>query len=189
MCSSDLSESGATEGEVASLLEHTGITQPVLFSLEVALARQWMGWGVRPDWVMGHSVGEVAAACIAGVFSLEDGLRLISHRSRLMAALPAGGGMQALFTDADTAAALLAEQRSPLVIAAENGPSNVVVSGALEAIAALEEPLLARGMGFKRLRVSHAFHSPLMEPMVAEFRQLAATIRYHEPQKIGRAHV
>ena len=176
--------SGSTDPEpaVSALLEETGLTQPVLFSLEVALARLWMSWGVRPDWVLGHSVGEVAAACVAGVFDLEDGLRLIAHRSRLMAGLPAGGGMLALFADAPAVEALLAEHLSPLVIAADNGPGNVVVAGPLEAIAALEPTLSALGIGSKRLRVSHAFHSPLMEPMVAEFRKLAAGIRYQEPQ-------
>ncbi|MFN9569723.1 MAG: alpha/beta fold hydrolase [Cyanobacteriota bacterium] len=175
-------ESNPTEPALSAMLEQTGITQPVLFSLEVALARLWMSWGVLPDWLLGHSVGEVAAACIAGVFDLDDGLRLIADRSRLMEALPAGGGMLALFTDAATVEALLAEQTSALVIAADNGPGNVVIAGSLEAIAALEPTLSARGIGAKRLRVSHAFHSPLMEPMQAEFRKLAAAIRYREPQ-------
>ncbi|MEB3325328.1 MAG: SDR family NAD(P)-dependent oxidoreductase, partial [Cyanobacteriota bacterium] len=175
-------EPNASDTAVSAMLEQTGITQPVLFSLEVALARLWMSWGVRPDWVLGHSVGEIAAACVAGVFDLEEGLRLIADRSRLMAALPAGGGMLALFSDAPTVEALLAEHTSPLVIAADNGPGNVVIAGPLEAIAALEPAIAARGIGAKRLRVSHAFHSPLMEPMLAEFRKLASAIRYREPE-------
>ncbi|MEB3322462.1 MAG: alpha/beta fold hydrolase [Synechococcaceae cyanobacterium] len=167
--------------EAAVALERTAMAQPALFALEVALARLWESWGVRPDWVMGHSVGEVAAACVAGVFSLEEGLRLIAARARLMEALPAGGGMVAAFADAGRVQALLQRIGSPLVIAAENGPANVVVSGAEEALAAFEESLAPLGIASRRLRVSHAFHSPLMEPMLAEFRSVAATIHYREP--------
>ncbi len=171
----------AEEQRIAAVLERTAVTQPVLFSLEVALARLWMSWGVHPDWVMGHSVGEYAAACVAGVFDLVDGLRLIAARARLMEALPAGGGMLAVFADASTVAALLAGLGSPLVIAADNGPGNVVVSGPLEAIEALEPVLIERGLVARRLRVSHAFHSPLMEPMLAEFGAIAAAVTFREP--------
>ncbi|MFM7269150.1 MAG: beta-ketoacyl synthase N-terminal-like domain-containing protein, partial [Cyanobium sp.] len=174
--------SEAEAAPLAMLLEDTAVTQPVLFSVEVALARLWMSWGVCPDWVMGHSVGEIAAACVAGVFDLEAGLRLIAARARLMAALPSGGGMLAVFSDAGSLAALLKEIGSPLVIAADNGPANVVLSGPLTAIEAIEAELGSRALGSRRLKVSHAFHSPLMEPMLAGFRQVAEGIRFHEPR-------
>ena len=170
------------EEERAATLERTGITQPVLFSLEIALAQLWQSWGLRPDWVMGHSVGEYVAACLAGVFSLEDGLTLIAARSRLMEALPSGGGMLALFQDAASVAPLLEGLDPRLVIAADNGPANVVVAGPDEALTALEERLRQLDRPFRRLRVSHAFHSPLMEPMLEEFRRVAETITYREPQ-------
>ena len=171
----------AEQQRIAAVLDRTAVTQPVLFSLEVALARLWMSWGVHPDWVMGHSVGEYAAACVAGVFDVVTGLRLITARARLMEALPDGGGMLAIFADAATVAALLARQDSPLVIAADNGPGNVVVSGPLKAIEGLEPELKAHGLAARRLRVSHAFHSPLMEPMLAEFRAIAASMTLREP--------
>ena len=165
-----------------ALLEDTALTQPVLFCLEVALAGLWRSWGVTPDWVMGHSVGEIAAACVAGVFDLEAGVRLIAARARLMAALPAGGGMLAVFAGRDTVAAVLQQEASPLVIAADNGPANVVLSGSLAAIEAIGPVMEACGLVARRLRVSHAFHSPLMEPMLAPFREVAAAIAYREPQ-------
>jgi len=166
----------------AALLENTALTQPLLFCLEVALARLWMDWGVQPDWLMGHSVGEYAAACVAGVFDRPDGVRLMAARARLMAALPPGGGMLAVFADAATVAHLLQERGSPLVVAADNGPANVVLSGSLAALADLAPELEARNLAARPLRVSHAFHSPLMEPMLAPFREVAAAIRYREPQ-------
>jgi len=162
-------------------LDRTGNAQPALFALELALAHTWMAWGVRPDRVLGHSVGEYAAACVAGVFSLEDGLLLISERARLMQSLPDGGAMAALSASLAQAQALLAGADPRLAIAAINGPHATVLSGPT---AALDELLLraaALGLRARRLQVSHAFHSPLMDPICARFAEVVAGIELRPP--------
>lgn len=164
-----------------SQIDQTAYTQPALFALEYALAKLWMAWGVKPTAVMGHSVGEYVAACLAGVFSLEDGLKLIAERARLMQALPHNGKMAAVLTDENTVAEALAPYRQEVSIAAINGPKSVVISGKNEAIDAIVAALQAKGIHTKLLTVSHAFHSPLMEPILDHFRQFAATIPYTPP--------
>jgi len=148
-----------------------------------ALSQLWLSWGIKPDLLLGHSVGEVVAAHLAGVFSLEDALRLIAARGRLMQALPAGGGMLALLTGQAQTEALLAlvPGGEQLALAALNGPTNTVVSGPLAAIDALERQATAAGVQATRLAVSHAFHAPAMAPMLAEFEQLLASIRFSAP--------
>ncbi|PPS43906.1 type I polyketide synthase [Chroococcidiopsis sp. TS-821] len=164
-----------------SPLDNTAYTQPALFALEYALFRLWESWGVKPDAVMGHSVGEYAAACAAGVFSLEDGLRLIAERARLMQALPENGAMVAVLTDeARVASAIQPYER--VAIAAINGPQNIVISGDCQAVEAVINNLHADGIKTKKLQVSHAFHSPLMEPMLGEFEQVAQSISYSPPK-------
>ena len=162
-------------------LDDTAFTQPALFSLQYALAQLWRSWGVEPAAVIGHSVGEYAAACVAGLFSLEDGLRLIAARARLMQALPAGGAMAAVFADRDRVAAALGASRV-LSIAAENGPSNTVVSGPADALEALLRELSSQGIDSQSLVVSHAFHSALIEPMLDEFDAVAATVAWRQPR-------
>ena len=163
-------------------LTDTATTQPALFALEYALAEMWRAWGIKPDMVLGHSVGEYVAACVAGVFSLEDGLRLIAERGRLMGALPQNGAMQAVLT----AEAQVKEAIAPYVdlvsIAAINGPQSVVVSGECEALTKIATSLAARGIKTRQLSVSHAFHSPLMEPILADFAQVAGQVRYASPK-------
>ena len=166
---------------ITTRLDDTEFTQPALFSLQYALAQLWRSWGVEPAAVIGHSVGEYAAACIAGLFSLEDGLRLIAARARLMQALPAGGAMAAVFADRDRVAAALGAFRA-LSIAAENGPSNTVVSGPAEALDGLLRELSRKGIDSRRLVVSHAFHSALVEPMLDEFEAVASTVVWREPR-------
>ncbi|MDI1279710.1 type I polyketide synthase, partial [Methylobacter sp.] len=161
-------------------LDRTGYTQPALFCLEYALSELWQAQGVRPDAVVGHSVGEYVAACVAGVFSLDDALKLLAARARLMQALPAGGAMAAVFAgEARVAQALAGHDR--LAIAAVNGADNVVISGDETALNQVLDALQAEQIGHRKLSVSHAFHSPLMEPMLAEFAKIAAEVRYQAP--------
>ena len=165
-----------------SPIDETAYTQPALFAIEYALFQLWKSWGIEPDVVMGHSVGEYVAACVAGVFSLEDGLKLIAHRGRLMQQLPSGGEMVAVMASFEKVNQLIAPDTEKVAIAAINGPVSTVISGAAEVIKKLTDSLEAEGIKTKQLQVSHAFHSPLMEPMLAEFEVVASQITYNQPQ-------
>lgn len=175
-------EDEANRTTQATLLDATANTQPALFALEYALAQLWQSWGIRPTALLGHSVGEYVAACLAGVFSLEEGIRLIVARARLMQALPAGGAMAAVLADPTRVEAEVAAQGGGLTVAAYNGPRNTVISGPAAPLEAVLSRFESQEIEYRRLAVSHAFHSVLMEPMLEEFRHIASRITYAAPR-------
>jgi acyl transferase domain-containing protein/acyl carrier protein len=167
------------DSAAASLLDRTALAQPALFVTEYALARLWLSFGIRPAALLGHSLGEYVAACLAGVFSLEDALALVAARGALMQSLPAGAMLALRLPEAETLALLAAEPA--LSLAAVNGPESSVVSGPPDAVAAFAEKLAERGLQGVPLKVSHAFHSAMMEPMLPDFRARFENIRLGAP--------
>jgi acyl transferase domain-containing protein/NADPH:quinone reductase-like Zn-dependent oxidoreductase/SAM-dependent methyltransferase len=169
------------DGAPADRLDQTAYTQPALFAVEYALAELLRSWGVRPDALIGHSLGECVAACIAGVFPLDDALALIHERGRLMQALPAGGAMAAVFAPEAAVSSALAGEARALSIAAQNGPAQTVIAGAAAAVDRVCAAFVANGVRCQRLPVSHAFHSPLVEPMLDTFEAAVARTRRQPP--------
>ncbi|MEI6704279.1 MAG: type I polyketide synthase, partial [Deltaproteobacteria bacterium] len=162
-------------------LARTVYTQPAIFCLEYALVRLWQSWGVAPSALLGHSIGEFVAACIAGVMSLEDAVTLVAHRGRLMNALPAGGVMAAVLCPEEVVLPVIAPYTGQVSVAAVNSPGTVVISGAQAEVAAVLETFKQLGISSQLLTVSHAFHSHLMDPALDEFEKIAAGLTFHEP--------
>jgi amino acid adenylation domain-containing protein len=162
-----------------NLVNETEFTQPALFALEYSLARLLISWGISPDYVMGHSLGEYVAATISGVMSLEDGLRLVIERARLMQALPPVGEMAAIFAPRDVVLTNLAPFSDDVTVAAFNGPNHTVISGKKERVRDLVAIFESKGLTVRFLNVSHAFHSPLMEPMLESYNSFTRFITFH----------
>lgn len=168
----------ARRDEAAQQLQQTSVTQPALFVIEYALAQLWLEWGIRPCALIGHSLGEYTAACVAGVMSLEDALTILTTRARLMQDLPGGAMLSVPLSEA----ALQPLLTDALSVAVINAPEMCVVSGPYDAVDKLEQDLTAKGVNSVRLHTSHAFHSGMMEPILDEFTRSVQTISLHPPQ-------
>ena len=168
--------------EHGSSLNETVYTQPAIFAVEYALAQMWLDWGIEPSVLIGHSIGEYVAASVAGIFSLSDALKLVAARGKLMQSLPHEGEMFAVFADETTVKTII-EPFAKIAIAAINSSQSVVISGDSTAVGEVVSKLEIQGIKSKQLKVSHAFHSPLMNPILAEFRTVAESIEYHPPQR------
>ncbi len=172
----------AEEGSKESkLLVQTNYTQPALFSIEYALCKLWQSWGVKPDVLLGHSLGELTAACIAGVFSLDDGLKLVATRGRLMNQISENGSMVSIQCDENKAKKLIEGYEKTVSIAATNSPNQTVISGESIAVSEICTVLTSEGIKHRELEVSQAFHSPLMQEILEEFKEVASSISYQKP--------
>ncbi len=168
----------AEDGDAAERLKHTVLAQPAIFVVEWALARQWARWGVLPELMIGHSVGEFTAACLAGVFSIEDGLRILAARGKLMGGMP-GGSMLSVRLSAEKLRPRLPQG---VDLAASNGPDLCVVAGERDAVAAFAAQLETGGVNVRELHTSHAFHSWMMDPVVERFRKVIEGVKLHTPK-------
>jgi acyl transferase domain-containing protein/SAM-dependent methyltransferase len=164
------------------LLEQMAYAQPALFALQYAISELWRSWGVEPTVVVGHSIGEYAAACVAGLFSLEDGLKLTAARGRLLQSIPRQGVMAAVFADEDLVNAAISRHGGQVTIAAINARDNTVISGPATAVNVVQADLESLGIEVRRLRIAQASHSPLVDPVVDELVRAAADVTFHRPR-------
>lgn len=172
-------EDEASLEDHAEKLTQTWLTQPVLFAFEYALAQLWMDWGIQPKGMIGHSIGEFVAACLAGCLSLEDALLVVARRGRLMQDRPEGSMLSVVGVREDELEKMLGNELS---LAAVNSPKHIVVSGPTPAIESLEKKLAERDIFYKMLRTSHAFHSPMMEPVLSEFVNVMKHVKLNAPR-------
>ncbi|HEY0079208.1 MAG TPA: SDR family NAD(P)-dependent oxidoreductase [Pyrinomonadaceae bacterium] len=173
---------GEANEETSRQLSQTAITQPALFCIEYALAQLWMSWGVRPSTMIGHSIGEYVAACLAGVMSLEEALMLVATRGRLMQGLAPGSMLAVPLAEAEVVSLIEKKRGATLSLAAVNAPALCVVSGEAAEVDEVERELEERGVACRRLHTSHAFHSRMMEPILEEFRATVSRVRLRAPQ-------
>ncbi|HYC91645.1 MAG TPA: type I polyketide synthase, partial [Thermoanaerobaculia bacterium] len=179
---------GVLFGDGATSIDETRYAQPALFAVGYALAEVWSAWGVEPSMVMGHSVGELIAACVAGVFTPEEGMRLVAARGRLMQALEPGS-MAAVFAPEGRVREAIAGHEAEVSVAAVNARENIVISGRTEVVQQIVERLGGEGIRSKPLVVSHAFHSPMMEPMLEAFEQAASEVSFRAPRRMVISNV
>jgi acyl transferase domain-containing protein/surfactin synthase thioesterase subunit len=165
-----------------TLVNRTDYTQPALFAVEFALAELMKSWGIAPDAVIGHSLGEIAAACIVDVMTLEDAMRLVTARGTLMHQVPSGGAMAAIFAEQAVVRALIDKIDPEITVAAMNGPLNTVVSGERDALTRLAAELARQNINYRVLRISNGFHSPRTEPILDDFENVAAQIKHQAPK-------
>lgn len=168
--------------DAGPLLAETQYTQPILYALEILLTRTWARWGIVPNAVIGHSLGEFSAAAVAGVFSEEDGMRLVSERGRLMQHLPIRGKYAVVFGDASEVIEIVHPLKPSVVVGGSNGPNITVVSGEEGAVDQVLETCVERGMSTRTLNVNLPFHSPLMSPMLAEYETYCMQFRFESPK-------
>ncbi|MBL0105762.1 MAG: acyltransferase domain-containing protein [Ignavibacteria bacterium] len=168
--------------EALNPINETMYTQPALFAVEYALAQVWMSWEVNPAIMMGHSAGEYIAACLAGVFSLEDGLKLVTERGRLMETLTSNGEMYTIFADEKTTAEAIKGFEDTVSVASINGPFKTVISGDKDSLAKILPSFDKNQTEYKKITVSIASHSPLMKTMIEEFRKVCNTVKYSSAQ-------
>ena len=166
-----------------ALVNRTDYTQPAVFAVEYALAELMKSWGIVPDAVIGHSLGEIAAACVADVMTLEDAMRLVIARGTLMHRVPSGGAMAAIFAEQSAVRKLIDKIAPEITVAAMNGPLNTVVSGERDALRMLAQELERQNISYRELRISNGFHSPRTEPILDEFENVAARVK-HQPPKL-----
>ena len=176
-------KSGKKKNKSNFTLHDTIYTQPVLFAFEYALAKLWKSWGIKPAVMMGHSLGEYVAACLAGVFSLKDALKLVAARGRLMQSLPKGGAMVSVLASAEQCEEIIKQYGDRVDIAAINGPQSTVLSGEEGAITQITQQLAQQNIQYRPLKVSHAFHSVRMEPMLDAFSAIASSISFKPPKR------
>ena len=167
--------------EYYNAINETEFAQPALFIIEYTLANLWISWGIKPEYLLGHSIGEYVAACIAGVFDLESGIKLTSARGKLMQSLPDNGAMVAVFCDYQTLVTKLNISERKISVAAINGPDNIVLSGKKSEVEIIISDLQNLNIEFREMNVSHAFHSYLMDPILDEFKRIASEINYFAP--------